>query len=58
MIADAPTPESQLHQGRSGEISAFVVTITTIAEQTNLLALNAAGEAALEGLVAQFTVAR
>ena len=47
--AAAITDASEALVVRSGEISAFVVTITTIAEQTNLLALNAAIEAARAG---------
>jgi methyl-accepting chemotaxis protein len=47
--AAAITAASEALVVRSGEISAFVVTITTIAEQTNLLALNAAIEAARAG---------
>ncbi len=45
----AITEASEALARRSGEITDFVVTITTIAEQTNLLALNAAIEAARAG---------
>jgi methyl-accepting chemotaxis protein len=47
--AAAITEASEALARRSGEITDFVVTITTIAEQTNLLALNAAIEAARAG---------
>jgi methyl-accepting chemotaxis protein len=45
----AITEASEALARRSGQITDFVVTITTIAEQTNLLALNAAIEAARAG---------
>jgi methyl-accepting chemotaxis protein len=47
--AAAITEAAEALARRSGEITGFVVTITTIAEQTNLLALNAAIEAARAG---------
>jgi methyl-accepting chemotaxis protein len=47
--ADAIAQASDALAARSGEIGAFVDTITSIAEQTNLLALNAAIEAARAG---------